>query len=37
MEAVARDYAGEDAVMDMIKFAREKTRFPLCQPPRKAA
>ena len=37
METVSGEYAGETAVMEMIKFAREKTRFPLCQPPRKAA
>lgn len=37
LEAVANEYSGETAVMEMINFAREKTRFPLCQPPRKAA
>lgn len=37
LETVAQEFAGETAVMEMIKFAREKTRFPLCQPPRKAA
>lgn len=37
IEALANEYAGDDLVMDVIRFAREKTRFPLCQPPRKAA
>jgi UDP-N-acetylglucosamine acyltransferase len=37
MENVAQKFSGETAVMDMIAFARAKTRFPLCQPPRKAA
>ncbi len=37
MENVAQEFSGETAVMDMIQFARAKTRFPLCQPPRKAA
>ncbi len=34
-ETVARDYADHDLVMSMIAFAREKTRFPLCQPQKK--
>ena len=34
---VAEDYAGNEHVMDIIKFAQEKTRFPLCQPQTKAA
>lgn len=37
LESVAQEFSGETAVMDMIQFARSKTRFPLCQPPRKAA
>lgn len=28
------DYSNDDAVQNIIRFAREKTRFPLCQPPR---
>ncbi len=31
---VASDFANDDAVQNIIKFAREKTRFPLCHPPR---
>lgn len=34
-ENVARQYAEDDLVMSMIAFAREKTRFPLCQPQKK--
>ncbi len=34
-ETVARDCADDDLVMSMITFAREKTRFPLCQPQKK--
>ena len=37
LESVAQDYSGDALVMDLVKFAREKTRFPLCQPPKKAA
>lgn len=37
MESVAQEFSSHPLVMDMIQFAREKTRFPLCQPPRKAA
>lgn len=35
LEKVAHDYAAEKLVQDLIEFARGKTRFPLCQPPRK--
>lgn len=31
---VETDYANDDAVRNIIRFAREKTRFALCQPPR---
>ncbi len=31
---VEADFSGDDAVQNIIRFAREKTRFPLCQPPR---
>lgn len=31
---VANDFAADDAVQNIIRFAREKTRFALCQPPR---
>jgi UDP-N-acetylglucosamine acyltransferase len=34
---VEKDFADAPYVQDMIQFARKKTRFPLCQPPRKAA
>jgi UDP-N-acetylglucosamine acyltransferase len=37
LDSVAQDYSDEALVMDLVKFAREKTRFPLCQPPKKAA
>lgn len=34
---VEKDYADYPYVAEMIRFAREKTRFPLCHPQRKAA
>lgn len=37
LEQVEKDFAGQAQVMELIHFAREKTRFPLCQPSRKAA
>ncbi len=37
LSEVANDFADDPLVMDMLQFAREKTRFPLCQPPRKQA
>lgn len=37
IESVANAFSHEELVMNVIKFAREKTRFPLCQPPKKAA
>jgi len=37
LETVEQDYQQDRLVMDMIGFARAKTRFPLCQPPKKAA
>ncbi len=37
LETVEQDFRGNDLVQDVIRFAREKTRFPLCQPPKKAA
>jgi len=36
IETVASEFSGMQLVMDVVKFAREKTRFPLCQPQRKA-
>jgi UDP-N-acetylglucosamine acyltransferase len=37
LESVEQDFADQALVMDIARFAREKTRFPLCQPPRKTA
>ncbi len=37
IETVESDYDSNLLIMDMFSFAREKTRFPLCQPPKKAA
>lgn len=35
LESVARDFANDDTVMDIVEFARAKTKFPLCQPSRR--
>lgn len=35
LEMVASDFANDDLIMSIISFAREKTRFPLCQPQKK--
>ncbi len=35
IEDVSRSFADQDAVQHVVQFAREKTRFPLCQPPKK--
>lgn len=37
IDAVAQDFPADSLVQDMVTFAREKTKFPLCQPPKKAA
>ena len=37
LESVESEFSSEGLVMDLIQFARTKTRFPLCQPPKKAA
>lgn len=37
LETVESEFAAETLVMDLVRFARAKTRFPLCQPPKKAA
>jgi UDP-N-acetylglucosamine acyltransferase len=37
LEDVEKEFSSEDLVMDLLRFARAKTRFPLCQPPKKAA
>lgn len=35
IEMVASDFGDDDLIMSIISFAREKTRFPLCQPQKK--
>lgn len=35
IDMVAGDFANDDLVMSMVSFAREKTKFPLCQPRKK--
>jgi len=37
IDMVASDFSSSSAVMQIIDFARSKTRFPLCSPPRKSA
>lgn len=37
LDMVASDFANDELVMNMLEFARAKTKFPLCQPPKKAA
>lgn len=37
IDIVANDFNEDDAVMQMIDFARGKARFPLCAPPKKVA
>lgn len=37
LDSVSSSFSDDSLVMDMITFAREKTKFPLCQPQRKAA
>lgn len=37
INAVADEFAENREVMELINFARQKTRFPLCQPQKKAA
>jgi UDP-N-acetylglucosamine acyltransferase len=37
LETVANDFANDPLVISILDFARAKTRFPLCQPPKKAA
>lgn len=36
IDLVSSDFANDDIVMKIIKFAKEKDKFPLCQPSRKA-
>jgi len=35
IESVANDYADNDTVMNIVNFARDKSKFPLCQPQKK--
>lgn len=37
LEQVESAFSGEGLVMELVRFARAKTRFPLCQPQKKAA
>lgn len=37
IQAVSDSFSGNRNVMELVAFAREKTRFPLCQPQKKAA
>ncbi len=37
LEAVAKEYEGDDAIMEIIRFANGKDKFGLCQPRKKAA
>ena len=37
INTVASEFESEQLVMDMVQFAKEKTRFPLCQPSRSKA
>lgn len=36
IELVANDFGNDQGVMKIIEFAREKTKFPLCQPQKKS-
>ena len=36
IESVSSDFGGDATVAEIVKFAKEKTRFPLCQPSKKA-
>lgn len=37
IEHVANDFGGDESVMKIIEFAKQKTKFPLCQPQRRAS
>jgi UDP-N-acetylglucosamine acyltransferase len=37
IDLVSSDFANDDIVMKIIKFAKEKDKFPLCQPPSRKA
>ncbi len=37
LASVEKDFSQNELVMNVVQFARKKTRFPLCQPPKKEA
>lgn len=37
IEQVSGDFANDDTVMKIVSFAKQKTKFPLCQPQKKSA
>ncbi len=37
IDLVSQDFANDDTVMKIIQFAKDKTKFPLCQPIKKAS
>jgi UDP-N-acetylglucosamine acyltransferase len=37
IESVETDFSSNEIIMDIVKFARAKTHFPLCQPSKKVA
>jgi UDP-N-acetylglucosamine acyltransferase len=37
IEHVANDFAKHESVMKIVEFAKQKTKFPLCQPQRRAS
>jgi len=37
IDLVSTDFANDDIVMKIVEFAKEKDKFPLCQPARKAS
>lgn len=37
IESVGQDFANDETIMNIVEFAKAKTRFPLCQPQKKAS
>ena len=37
IEGVANDYSDDETILKIVGFAKAKTKFPLCQPPKKSA
>ena len=37
LDLVESEFKNDPQVRDIVAFARAKTRFPICQPPRRAA